>query len=165
MAGDHDNATASVRVRRLEPADHDAVLELARALALWFHPTDQLALAIDLKSHEGFVAERDGAILGFLTYHLVGADSAELSWLGVEPASQGQGIAGALLAALESELRARRVRDLRVSTIDDSTAEPAFENTRRFYRRHGFVPIGRDENYFARGRHRLLLHKVIEAGP
>ncbi|MCZ7571824.1 MAG: GNAT family N-acetyltransferase [Ardenticatenaceae bacterium] len=153
----------AVEVRRLDADDYEMALALARELAQWFRPLDQIALAIDLKQHEGLLAEREGALLGFLTYHMVSSSVAELSWLGVRPTCQGQGVGGALLAALEAELRARRVRTLLVSTLDASTDEPVFEGARRFYRRHGFEPIGRDTHYFAPGRHRLLLKKEIGA--
>lgn len=152
---------SDLRVRRLDADDHESVLALARELGQWFRPLDQITLAIDLKQHEGFITEREGALLGFLTYHVASPAVAELSWLGVRAADQRHGVGAALLAALEAELRARSVRTLLVSTLDASSEEPAFEAARRFYQRHGFEPIGHDENYFAPGRHRVLLKKVL----
>lgn len=153
--------STAFEVRLLTRSDEEAVLALARELAEWFRPMDQMALAIDLRTHEGFVAEQGGTIVGFLTFHLTGSAVAELSWLGVRPDVQRQGVGNVLVSALETELRARGVRELEVSTIDASSGEPGFERARRFYQRQGFIPIRRDDNYFARGRHRLLLRKEI----
>ncbi|HYN88662.1 MAG TPA: GNAT family N-acetyltransferase [Ardenticatenaceae bacterium] len=153
--------STAFEVRLLTRSDEEAVLALARELAEWFRPMDQMALTIDLGTHEGFVAAQGGMIVGFLTFHLTGPAVAELSWLGVRPDVQRQGVGNVLVSALEAELRARGVRELEVSTIDASSGEPAFERARRFYQRHGFIPIRRDDNYFARGRHRLLLRKEI----
>lgn len=152
------------RVRPGSPADHEAVLEIARSLARWFHPLEQVALAIDLRLHHLLVVERGDEMVGFLTYHLPERGLVELSWLGVREASQGQGLGAALLTALEREARRRRATRIQVGTVDGSSAEPAFEATRRFYYQHNFRPIGRDLNYFAPGRHRLLLEKAVGPG-
>jgi ribosomal protein S18 acetylase RimI-like enzyme len=148
-------------VRPLEPEDQLDVLALARSLARWFRPLDQIALAIDLRHHEGLVAEQDAALLGFLTYHLPTPTLVELSWLGVRTDRQGTGVGAALLAALERRAAARGADRIQVSTLDSSTPEPAFEETRRFYQRHGFHPLTRDADYFAPGRHRVLLEKNL----
>ena len=58
-----------MQIRELTKQDHELVLTLARELASWFNPLDQMALAIDLLRHEGFVAMEGQDMAGFVTFH------------------------------------------------------------------------------------------------
>lgn len=153
--------TTGFSIRSIAPDDYGAVFDVARSLASWFRPIDQMAFAIDVTRHEGFVAGRGAKLLGFVTFHEVGDDVAELSWLGVRPEAQGQGIGGALLTALEDELRRRGVERVQVGTVAEDVDEPAFAATRQFYTAHGFRPVGHDRDFYGRGRHRVLLEKQL----
>lgn len=150
----------SLQIRPLRLEDQEAVLAVARTLAAWFRPLDQMALAIDLRDHEGLVAREGDELLGFLTYHLLDAQQAELSWLGVTSAQQARGIGGRLLRALERQLRALQVERLQVSTVP-ADYDPTFEGTNAFYLRHGFTIQQRDEHFYAYQRPRLLLEKRL----
>lgn len=141
-------------------ADQPAVLEVARTLATWFHPVDQMALALDLKEHEGFIALDGGEVVGFLTYHFLSDKAAELSWFGVLPGRQGQGIGRYLLAQLESTLLVRGGETLELSTVP-ADHEPAFIPTNAFYERHGFTVQQRDDHFYAFGRPRVLFRKRL----
>lgn len=136
------------------------VLEVARSLATWFHPVDQMALALDLKEHEGFIALDGSEVVGFLTYHFLSEQAAELSWFGVLPARQGQGIGQQLLDRLETALLARGATTLELSTVP-ADHEPAFIPTNAFYERHGFIIQQRDDHFYAYGRPRILLRKRL----
>lgn len=157
------NEAPAVCVRRLTEDDYDTVLAVARSLATWFRPIDQMALAIDLTLHEGFVVERghEPALIGFLTFHILDETTAELSWLGVHPEYQGAGVGSRLLAALEDELERRDIARVQVGTVAEESEEPAFAGTRHFYLSHGFRPIKRERNFYSRGRHRILLEKKL----
>ena len=150
-----------VTVRPLHPSDRKAVLEVARALALWFRPLDQMALVIDLMRHEGFVAEEGEQVVGVVTFHQPTPDQAQLSWLGVRPEWHGQGVGSRLLGAVERALRQRGVRFLRVMTVDEQVPEPAFALTRHFYERHRFRAVGREPDAFGQGRHGVVLEKTL----
>lgn len=150
-----------VRVRRLTDGDQGAVLEVARSLALWFRPIDQMALAIDLTLHEGFVAEQGPALIGFLTFHALDEITAELSWLGVASEHHGEGVGSALLAALEDEVERRGIKRVQVGTVAKESQEPAFAATRRFYLSHGFRQVEVERDFYGRGRHRALLEKTL----
>ena len=154
----------AIRVRPLTEDDYDAVLEVARSLAAWFRPIDQMALAIDLRMHEGFVAERgrEPALIGFLTFHVPDETTAELSWLGVHPDCQREGVGSRLLAALEDVLERRGIGRVQVGTVAAESEEPAFAATRHFYLSHGFHQVKRERDFYSRGRHRVLLEKELE---
>lgn len=151
----------SMQIRELTKQDHELVLTLARKLASWFNPLDQMALAIDLLRHEGFVAMEGQDMAGFVTFHLPQSQIAELSWFGVQPSKQGQGIGVQLLATLEVALLDRGVLALEVSTVP-SDHDPIFTTTNAFYRRSGFVIEQRDQHYYAYGRPRILLKKQLK---
>lgn len=151
---------SGIEIRTLAAGDVEAVLTLARGLADWFLPLDQIALAIDLRDHEGLVAVDGQEILGFLTFHFPAPQEAELSWLGVATTAQGRGVGRALLAALEAGLIDRGSRRLEVSTVP-ADFDARFEATNAFYRRHGFTVAGRDEGYFVHRRPRLRYVKTL----
>ncbi len=140
--------------------DRPQVLQIARSLATWFQPLDQMALAIDLRQHDGLVALQDEHLVGFLTYHLVDAQHAELSWLGVSPETQAQGVGSRLLKALEEQLAAQGINYLQLNTVP-ADHNPNFAATNDFYLHHGFVIADRDENFYAHGRPGIKLVKVI----
>jgi ribosomal protein S18 acetylase RimI-like enzyme len=141
---------------------------VARSLAAWFKPLDQMALAIDLRTHQGVVAlgEANGTlpseekIIAFLTYHLLDLEGAELSWFGVLPSTQGEGIGQQLLSVLETMLAWQGIKLVEVSTVP-ADHEAAFAATNAFYKRNGFIVHQRDDDFYAVGRPRILLKKEI----
>ncbi len=150
----------SIQIRKLMKQDNEPILTLARELASWFNPLDQMALAIDLLHHEGFVAIEAQQVVGFVTYHLPEPQIAELSWFGVGLSKQGQGIGIRLLVALEALLLDKNVLILEVSTVP-SDHNPIFTATNAFYQRSGFAIKQRDQHYYAYGRPRILLKKQL----
>ncbi|MGB0386486.1 MAG: GNAT family N-acetyltransferase [Ardenticatenaceae bacterium] len=150
----------SIQIRPIKPEDYEQVLAVARTLASWFNPLDQMALVIDLPRHEGLVATEEAEVLGFVTYHLFRPQVAELSWFGVLPTQQGRGIGRQLLVALETTLAWRGVRTLELSTVP-ADHDKVFAATNSFYKRHGFTIHKWDNNYYAYGRPRILLKKEI----
>ncbi|MBA3530411.1 MAG: GNAT family N-acetyltransferase [Ardenticatenales bacterium] len=149
----------SIQIHPLMPQDQPEVLAVARTLAAWFRPLDQMALAIDLREQEGLVALENNQVVGFLTHHMVG-ERAELSWLGVLPEKQDRGIGSLLLATLEQLLLERSVLWLQLSTVP-ADHDVTFVGTNAFYQRHGFTVRQRDDNFYAHGRPRILLEKML----
>ena len=146
----------------MERADWPAVLGIARGLAAWFSPVEQMTLAIDLRAHAGLVLSEQGRIRAFLSYHLLEPGRAELSWLGTDAGAHGHGYGSALLAALEAQLRAQGVHTLQLSTMP-ADYNPTFTQTNHFYLHRGFSVTGRDANFYGPGRPRLLLEKALAA--
>jgi GNAT superfamily N-acetyltransferase len=122
-------------LRRAVPEDAEAIADvfLPAFAGLTFLPklhdeadTRNWIATVMLPSHEVWVAERDGAIVGF-----VAMNDDLLGHIYVRPDVQGRGIGGALLAKAK-ELRPRGF-DLWVFQQN--------EGARRFYERHGLTCV------------------------
>jgi GNAT superfamily N-acetyltransferase len=92
-----------------------------------------------------FVAEEEQAgVIGTIACNAVAgsADEGHIRGMAVLPAWQGHGIADALLAAVEAELR-----DLKCSRITLDTTAP-LQRAIRFYERNGFRASGNVGEFF-----------------
>lgn len=138
-------------MREIERGDASAILLLAQSLEKWFGTVGLTQIVRDLESHKGYVAAREGRLLGFVTWTPVDETVAELSWIGVAEDVQHEGIGTALLSALTSRLRRGGFRNLTVSTIADSFDFEPYAETRRFYRARGFKDYRVDPRYWAEG--------------
>jgi ribosomal protein S18 acetylase RimI-like enzyme len=138
-------------MREVERGDASAILGLARSLEKWFGSVGLAQIARDLESHKGYVAVREGRLLGFVTWTPVDETMAELSWIGIAEDVQHEGVGTALLSALTSRLRRDGFHDLTVSTIADSFDFEPYAETRRFYRARGFKDYRVDPRYWAEG--------------
>ena len=116
-------------LRRLGPADRP---EVTRLLVREWGAVEVVALAlggpVDASALPGWLAERDGEVIGFLTYLSAGT-AAELVTINAFAAG---GVGTGLLAALVDDLRGAGVTRLRVTTTNDNT------RALRFYQRAGF---------------------------
>jgi len=147
-------------VRDLRADDADPLHALAAALPDWFDAPGLARMRTDLAAQEGLVAERDGALAGFVLY-LVTGEAAEITWMAVARALHRRGIGSALCGALEGRLRDRRVAAVEVSTLAETIDYAPYEATRAFYRRRGFEPVRVDPAHWGPGNDRLLLRKRL----
>lgn len=156
-------------VRPLEFADVPPILAVARSLAKWFDKEGLRRIALELASPKGFVALRAGRLAGFVLWKPMDADVAELTWIGVSEELQHRGIGTALLAALQTELRAAGYRTLEVSTVADNLDYEPYARTRRFYRARGFVDHRTDSLYWGSGDERydrlVMRLPLVDAPP
>lgn len=116
-------------LRPLAPADRAVVTPI---LVREWGATEVLALSlgepVDASVLPGWLAERDGEVVGLLTY-LADGDVVELVTIN---AFVGGGVGAALLAELIAHCRAAGVRTIRLTTTNDNT------RALRFYQRAGF---------------------------
>ncbi|MEO8328789.1 MAG: GNAT family N-acetyltransferase [Candidatus Nanopelagicales bacterium] len=122
-----------MRIRPVEPSDTQAVgdVYLAALAGMTYLPTlytdeetRDFIKDILLRHNEVWVAEQDGAVLGFVGW---GDGSVRHMW--VLPKEQGQGVGTALLEHVQS----RCPDGLKLSVFQRN------EGARRLYERHGFV--------------------------
>jgi GNAT superfamily N-acetyltransferase len=99
-------------------------------------------IAERLASMALFVARAGGRVVGTIGCHETGGGSGHLRGMAVLPDWQGCGVADALLAAAEDELRHRGCRRVNLHT----TAPLA--RAARFYEAHGFCRTGEVEDFF-----------------
>jgi ribosomal protein S18 acetylase RimI-like enzyme len=98
-----------------------------------------------------FVAVAAGYVVGTVGCQALGNGEGHLRGMAVLPEWQAKGVAKALLAAAETELRRRQCRRI---TLD--TTEP-LQRAVRFYRKHGFSASGRVSDFFG-----MRLHEYIK---
>jgi GNAT superfamily N-acetyltransferase len=126
-------------IERGEPRHHAAVLAVAGALPGYFTPEALSTIRDDLRSHPLYVASVAGEVVAFAVVDPREGPVAELLWIGVAPARQGEGIGGALVERIVADLRQAGVALLLVKTLDDAAGYPPYQRTMRFYRRCGFL--------------------------
>ena len=135
MAFNTQAALAAKMIRRTESV---AVPELAA----WFG--DEAGIrdcAAAVRVQRGFVAEEDGAVVGFCTVELRDPGSAEITWMAVRADRRNLGVGTALVEARVERLAAEGVRRLLVKTLSERDPYPPYGETRRFYSRRGFVRV------------------------
>lgn len=130
-------------IRTLEPGDGSACDAIVASLPAWFGVAEGIRQAAESVRHdEGFVAETDDGVVGFLTLHGPHPGAAEISWMAVHRDHRTQGVGSALLERAEQDLRRRGVRLLLVKTLSDRQEPgPEYAQTRAFYLARGFIPI------------------------
>ena len=80
-----------------------------------------------------------------------------LLFVAVHPDSQGQGRGGAILDAVERELRRRGARMLIVETSGGDD----FDRTRLFYGKQGFEQEGAVRDFYAAGADKIVFRKLL----
>jgi ribosomal protein S18 acetylase RimI-like enzyme len=103
--------------------------------------------------------DRDEAI-GYVCYGPVPMTRGtfDLYWIVVDPRSQGQGVGSELLHFLEAVVKERGGRMILI----DTSSIPQYENTHRFYSRHGFQEVARVPDYYHRGNDRITFCTKLE---
>jgi ribosomal protein S18 acetylase RimI-like enzyme len=129
-------------IRPLSRDDADRCEAIIRGLPDWFGLEEGIVQArAYLESQNGFVAEEDGEVLGFLTYASELPESAEITWMAVAAGVHRRGIGRALTKALVVKARTDGRQLLLVKTLADSHPSPEYAVTRAFYRSMGFRPL------------------------
>lgn len=134
-----------IKIRAYQQKDIPGMIDIARALPQWFdEDARQRAIPIDLRFQDGFVAEMDGELIGFITLY-VAEGWVNIGWMGVHPSHRRQGIGAKLIAAAEAYCREIGVYQLATYTLGDSVEYPPYEATRAFYFKQGFEVYQRSQ--------------------
>ncbi|WP_299958794.1 GNAT family N-acetyltransferase [uncultured Modestobacter sp.] len=128
-----------IDIREYRSADWDAIARVHDAARLqelgWsvgveaFLTLQQTAEDEGLFDDQLWVAELDGAVVGFLAF----ADG-ELTWMYVHPSHQGRGVGTALIGQLFAHAEAAGVDRVELTVLDGNPA-------RRLYERSGFTLV------------------------
>ena len=121
---------------------HDAALrDLLTRLDAWFEHNAWDAIAPQLGPDTTLLAVTpDGSVVGFVVVRLEDDTVGRVTWAGVDPAQQRQGIGRDLFDHIAAEARAAGLTQLRVETISDTVDYAPFQRTRAFYQSLGFIP-------------------------
>ena len=113
--------------------------QLTRLLPEWFGKAESNAhYAAQAEVLDGYVAEADGVRRGLLLLGNHSPRSAEVHWMGVDPALHRSGIGKALIDAAAIGAKASGVKWLFVATLHPRVAYEPYQRTRKFYEAQGF---------------------------
>lgn len=126
-------------IRDLTAEDAPACEAVAVTLPTFFGDADGLRdMAEALRCQRGFVAERDGEVVAFLTLHPSTEEVDEVTWMGVRDDLRRSGIGRRLI---DRALESTNASALCVLTLGPSVPDVGYEGTRAFYRSVGFMPV------------------------
>jgi len=103
---------------------------------------------------------QDGpAITGYICYGPTPLTKGtwDVYWMAVSAEKQGKGVGGALLAYAEDRIKEAEGRLI----IIETSSQPDYEKTRRFYSNHGYEAIARLPDFYAPGDDKLILQKRL----
>ncbi len=157
-------------IRPTTADDHPSLRALAADTG-FFRPAELVALDEVLRDYELERIRADhrcltkvgteGRPLGFAYY--APSSMAErawyLYWIVVAPASQGRGIGRALMAHAEADIRASGRGRL---FLIETSSQPLYEPTRRFYRSLGFDLASALADFYADGDDLIVFAKRLE---
>jgi ribosomal protein S18 acetylase RimI-like enzyme len=103
--------------------------------------------------------ELDNLAIGFC--YCTAEQMTEGTWnmlaISVLPIHQGKGVGAALVSALEESLRKTSQRLL----IVDTSSQPGFDRTRRFYLKNGYTEEARIRDFWAAGDDKITYSKSL----
>ena len=155
--------TDQSRVRDARADDIPALQAVIRGIGL-FTPEEADGFAGTIPDHfaqpgEGHVwlLADDGRGAGYLAPEAAGPGVWNLLFLGVLPEARRQGVARALVADVERQLRAQGARMLLI----DTSTEPPMTAARALYERLGYERVGLIPDYWGPGDDKLTFRRVL----
>jgi GNAT superfamily N-acetyltransferase len=130
-----------VTVRKLEPRDVPAVVDIVKRSPDYFTPDVPEKVVSDAPGHDRWVLEADDGVIGFAVVARARPRSAEVEWIGIDPDHRGRGHGTALLEAILAELVAAGTALVEAKTLDATAGYAPYEATRAFWETNGFVQI------------------------
>jgi len=158
--------TALPLLRRLQPGDREALMELVSLDALF--STEEVAVARELidgaladpsGDYRVLVACSGGRVSGYVCYGPTPMTEGtwDLYWIVTHPEARGRGVARALVGRMESELRGLGARLVRVETshLDGYGAAHAF------YERLAYPVVARLVDFYKPGDDLIIMLKRL----
>jgi ribosomal protein S18 acetylase RimI-like enzyme len=155
-------------IRPTLPSDTDALVKLAHG-TLVFKPHEIVALGEVLADyhstnhahgHQAVTFDKDGQILGF-AYFAPAAMTDQtwyLYWIAVTKQTQARGIGTQLLHYSEKEIQKAGGRLYLIET----SSLPQYEQTRKFYLKHGYEQHAVLKDYYADGDDMVIFRKHLK---
>jgi GNAT superfamily N-acetyltransferase len=137
----HDGRMAIDVAPGRSSADVRRVLE---ALPDWFGDPGAIegyVAAAESDGYDSYLATDDSRVVGVALVHRHFPETAELHLIAVAPESRGRGVGRLLVERVAGDLAASGCALLSVHTVGPSFDHEPYAQTRRFYRRLGFLPL------------------------
>jgi ribosomal protein S18 acetylase RimI-like enzyme len=105
------------------------------------------------------IAEHEGRLVGYICFGPTPMTRAtwDLYWIIVDASARGLGVAGALVAAMESELAARGGGNVRVETSETD----GYGAARRLYGKLDYPEVARFVDFYAPGDALIVYYKRV----
>ena len=155
-------------IRPMQAGDKAPVLGLIRATEFFTAAEVDVAEELmdvyldrpDQKDYSVMVVENDeGAPAGYMTWGPtpLAEDAYDLYWMAVAPSEQGRGRGKELVRWLEAEVGRRNGRVI----IIETSSQPKYHGTRRFYIDLGYKEVARVPDFYRAGDDRVIYAKYF----
>jgi GNAT superfamily N-acetyltransferase len=152
-------------IRPTTPEDTLTLVSLAEGTGV-FKPMEIVALREVLDDyhatnreigHRCVTDDESGDVLGFAYYAPAAMTDRTwyLYWIAVTKSRQAKGLGSRLLTHLEDDIRQSNGRMLLIET----SSQPHYEPTRKFYLKHGYEQTAVLRDYYAAGDHMVVFRK------
>lgn len=162
--------TASVEILPLQ-AEHKAPIAALLTATQMFR-SDEIAVALELiddtlsrngvlspEDYHIFVATHQHNVLGYVCFGKTPMTAAtfDLYWIAVAPKAQGKGIGAQLF-----EFSCARIREMGGKLlVIETSSQPKYEPTRKFYERMGCTVSARIKDFYNIGDDKLIYTKSL----
>jgi ribosomal protein S18 acetylase RimI-like enzyme len=154
-------------IREIELSDRPAVHDLLRACGVFTEEEVSTALEVlDVGiagglegDYPAFVVEVERRVRGYVCVGKtpLTAGTWHLYWICVHPESQRTGVGRTLQSHVEQFIRSRGGERI----VLETSSQPGYERTRRFYRRAGYGEVGRIKNFYKAGDDCVIFCKEL----
>lgn len=155
-------------VRPMRREDRERVLDIVQATEMFtpeevFFSREQVDIYLEQPHQRDYflvVAEsEDGRVVGFMSYGSTPLTDAayDLYWMAVAPEEQGRGYGKELVVWLEKRVQEAGGRIIVIET----SSQPKYERTRRFYLNLGYKEISRIPDFYKVGDDRITYIKYF----
>ena len=155
-----------MEIRPIAAKDREPLAELLGRIDT-FSPTEvscaleliDLALTSSKSDYQVLVAAKGDDVVGYICFGPTPMTEGtfDLYWIASAPEVRGQGVGGALVSAMEGELRRRKARLIRVET----SAMEAYGPTRGFYEAMRYREEARFRDFYKIGEDLIILSKRL----
>lgn len=155
-------------IRPTRPDDVGVLIDMTRRTGV-FRPIEIVALEEVLadylkqpfgESYHCYSFERDAQVLGFECHgpNTMTDRTWDLYWIVVNKETHARGIGSELLRFVEDDVRKHHGRLLLIET----SSMPAYEPTRRFYKKHGYEQAALVKDFYADSDSLVMFRKRLE---
>ena len=141
-----DQSHKKISVRKIQKKDIPKCSAILRRLPQWFGIEESiLEYEQNLHALDGYVAETESSIVGFVGLKRYGEFSIEIDVIGVEPDLRRSGIGRKLLEHVEKHATTTWTKLLHMKTLAPSDPDENYTETRAFWEANGYIPMDAHE--------------------